>query len=216
MEHIDGETLKSLINRKALTHELGRKIILQLMNALEYMHSKQIIHRDLKPSNIMITHTGQNVKIIDFGLSDSDAFFILKHPAGTTGFIAPEQFMPDAKAEPRTDIFSLGMVITEIATSIGDKKLEKIAKICTTHNPLLRPSSIEILRKRLLEKPQNRNVIMLLGCIVFLLAVAIGISYYHRHQVTIQKEATMEQYLEGDSANHSGNKVRDVQLWNPY
>nr|WP_287577125.1 serine/threonine-protein kinase [Prevotella sp.] len=216
MEHIDGETLKSLINRKAMTHELGRKIILQLMNALEYMHSKQIIHRDLKPSNIMITHTGQNVKIIDFGLSDSDAFFILKHPAGTTGFIAPEQFMPDAKAEPRTDIFSLGMVIAEIATSIGDKKLEKIAKICTTHNPLLRPSSIEILRKRLLEKPQNRNVIILLGCIVFLLAVAIGISYYYRHQVTKQKEATMEQYLEGDSANHSGNKVRDVQLWNPY
>lgn len=135
MEHIDGETLKSLINRKAMTHELGRKIILQLMNALEYMHSKQIIHRDLKPSNIMITHTGQNVKIIDFGLSDSDAFFILKHPAGTTGFIAPEQFMPDAKAEPRTDIFSLGMVIAEIATSIGDKKMEEIAKICTTHNP---------------------------------------------------------------------------------
>lgn len=156
------------------------------------------------------------MKIIDFGLSDSDAFFILKHPAGTTGFIAPEQFMPDAKAEPRTDIFSLGMVIAEIATSIGDKKLEKIAKICTTHNPLLRPSSIEILRKRLLEKPQNRNVIILLGCIVFLLAVAIGISYYYRHQVTKQKEATMEQYLEGDSANHSGNKVRDVQLWNPY
>lgn len=216
MEHIDGETLKSLINRKALTHELGRKIILQLMNALEYMHSKQIIHRDLKPSNIMITHTGQNVKIIDFGLSDSDAFFILKHPAGTTGFIAPEQFMPDAKAEPRTDIFSLGMVIAEIATSIGDKKLERIAKICTTHNPLLRPSSIEILRKRLLEKPQNRNVIILLSCIVLVLAVAIGISYYHRHQMTTTKEATMEQYLEGDSANHSGNKVMDVQLWNPY
>lgn len=216
MEHIDGETLKSLINRKALTHELGRKIILQLMNALEYMHSKQIIHRDLKPSNIMITHTGQNVKIIDFGLSDSDAFFILKHPAGTTGFIAPEQFMPDAKAEPRTDIFSLGMVIAEIATSIGDKKLERIAKICTTHNPLLRPSSIEILRKRLLEKPQNRNIIILLGCIVLVLVVAIGISYYHRHQVTTTKEATMEQYLEGDSANHSGNKVMDVQLWNPY
>ena len=215
MEHIDGETLKSLINRKAMTHELGRKIILQLMNALEYMHSKQIIHRDLKPSNIMIAHTGQNVKIIDFGLSDSDAFFILKHPAGTTGFIAPEQFMPDAKAEPRTDIFSLGMVIAEIATSIGDKKLERIAKICTTHNPLLRPSSIEILRKRLLEKPQNRNIIILLGCIVFLLAVAIGISYYHRHQMTTTKEATIEQHLEGDSANHSGNKVMDVQLWNP-
>ena len=107
------------------------------------------------------------------------------------------------------------MVIAEIATSIGDKKLERIAKICTTHNPLLRPSSIEILRKRLLEKPQNRNVIILLGSIVFLLAVAIGISYYHRHQVTQQKEATTEQNLEEDSANHSGNKVMDIQLWNP-
>lgn len=206
MEHIDGETLKSLINRKALTHELAHKIILQLMNALEYMHSKQIIHRDLKPSNIMITHTGQHVKIIDFGLSDSDAFCILKHSAGTTGYIAPEQFMPDAKAEPRTDIFSLGIVIEEIATTIGDKKLEKIAKICTTHNHLLRPGSIEILRKRLSEKPKNQNIIILLGSIVFLLAVAIGISYYHRHQVTQQKEATTEQYLEEDSANHSGQQ----------
>ena len=215
MEHIDGETLKSLINRKALTHELAHKIILQLMNALEYMHSKQIIHRDLKPSNIMITHTGQHVKIIDFGLSDSDAFCILKHSAGTTGYIAPEQFMPDAKAEPRTDIFSLGIVIEEIATTIGDKKLEKIAKICTTHNHLLRPGSIEILRKRLSEKPKNQNIIILLGCIVFLLAVAIGISYYHRHQVIKQKEATTEQYLEEDSANHSDNKVMDIQLWNP-
>ena len=185
------------------------------MNALEYMHSKQIIHRDLKPSNIMITHIGQHVKIIDFGLSDGDAFCILKHSAGTTGYIAPEQFMPDAKAEPRTDIFSLGIVIEEIATTIGDKKLEKIAKICTTHNHLLRPSSIEILRKRLSEKPKNQNIIILLGCIVFLLAVAIGISYYHRHQVTQQKEATTEQYLEEDSANHSGNKVMDIQLWNP-
>ena len=203
------------INRKALTHELAHKIILQLMNAMEYMHSRQIIHRDLKPSNIMITHTGQHVKIIDFGLSDSDAFCILKHSAGTTGYIAPEQFMPDAKAEPRTDIFSLGIVIEEIATTIGDKKLEKIAKICTTHNHLLRPSSIEILRKRLLEKPKNQNIVILLSCIVFLLAVAIGISYYHRHQVTKQKEATTEQNLEEDSANHSGNKVMDIQLWNP-
>ena len=215
MEHIDGETLKSLINRKALTHELAHKIILQLMNALEYMHSKQIIHRDLKPSNIMITHIGQHVKIIDFGLSDGDAFCILKHSAGTTGYIAPEQFMPDAKAEPRTDIFSLGIVIEEIATTIGDKKLEKIAKICTTHNHLLRQGSIEILRKRLSEKPKNQNIIILLGSIVFLLAVAIGVSYYHRNQVTQQKEATTEQNLEEDSANHSGNKVMDIQLWNP-
>lgn len=208
MEHIDGETLKSLINRKALTHELAHKIILQLMNALEYMHSKQIIHRDLKPSNIMITHIGQHVKIIDFGLSDGDAFCILKHSAGTTGYIAPEQFMPDAKAEPRTDIFSFGIVIEEIATTIGDKKLEKIAKICTTHNHLLRPGSIEILRKRLSEKPKNQNIIILLGCIVFLLAVAIGISYYHRHQVTQQKKP-----LRSSTSKKTVLTIAATKLW---
>lgn len=139
-------------------------------------------------------------------------FFCISVYSKYNGYIAPEQFMPDAKAEPRTDIFSLGIVIEEIATTIGDKKLEKIAKICTTHNHLLRPSSIEILRKRLLEKPKNQNIIILLGSIVFLLAVAIGISYYHRHQVTQQKEATTEQYLEEDSANHSGNKVMDINF----
>ena len=42
-----------------------------------------------------------------------------------------------------------------------------------------------------------------------------SISYYHRHQVTKQKAATTEQNLEEDSANHSGNKVVDIQLWNP-
>lgn len=91
MEYIDGDNLEQLIKKNALSAELARKIAGQLMDALEYMHNKQMIHRDLKPSNIMITHNGQNVKLIDFGLSDSDSFCVLKSPAGTSGYIAPEQ-----------------------------------------------------------------------------------------------------------------------------
>ena len=85
MEYIDGDNLEQLIKKNALSAELARKIAGQLMDALEYMHNKQMIHRDLKPSNIMITHNGQNVKLIDFGLSDSDSFCVLKSPAGTSG-----------------------------------------------------------------------------------------------------------------------------------
>lgn len=94
MEYIDGYNLEQLIKKNALSAELARKIAGQLMDALEYMHNKQMIHRDLKPSNIMITHNGQNVKLIDFGLSDSDSFCVLKSPAGTSGYIAPEQMLP--------------------------------------------------------------------------------------------------------------------------
>ena len=106
MEYIDGDNLEQLIKKNALSAELARKIAGQLMDALEYMHNKQMIHRDLKPSNIMITHNGQNVKLIDFGLSDSDSFCVLKSPAGTSGYIAPEQMLPAAK-QNRVPIFIL-------------------------------------------------------------------------------------------------------------
>lgn len=144
------------------------------MNALEYMHSKQIIHRDLKPSNIMITHIGQNVKIIDFGLSDSDAFFILKHPAGTTGFIAPEQFMPDAKAEPRTDIFSLGMVIAEIATSIGDKNWRELLKYALPTIPCCAQAALRSCAKtiRKASEPKYHHI-------SWLHSLSLGCSHWH-------------------------------------
>lgn len=106
MEYIDGDNLEQLIKKNALSAELARKIAGQLMDALEYMHNKQMIHRDLKPSNIMITHNGQNVKLIDFGLSDSDSFCVLKSPAGTSGYIAPEQMLPAPRLN-RVPIFIL-------------------------------------------------------------------------------------------------------------
>ena len=78
MEQVDGDTLQTLLSEKRLSPDLALRIASQTMDALDYMHSKQITHRDLKPSNIMVTHRGKNVKIIDFGLSDSDLFGVLK------------------------------------------------------------------------------------------------------------------------------------------
>ncbi len=214
MENIDGCTLKSLIEKKELTAELARKITRQLMDALEYIHSKQIVHRDLKPSNIMVTHTGQNVKIIDFGLSDSDAFYVLKLPAGTTGYIAPEQFLKGSKAEPRTDIYSLGMVIADMAKATGDKKLEKIATSCTHHAPQLRPNSIEDLRHTLSDTHPHSPLALFLFFLVMALAVAIGISYFLRHQNASKEDPWQEQKAGTDNTATQDNQVMDYHLWN--
>lgn len=113
MEQVDGDTLQTLLSEKRLSPDLALRIASQTMDALDYMHSKQITHRDLKPSNIMVTHRGKNVKIIDFGLSDSDLFGVLKMPAGTYRYLAPEQLLQGAVADPKADIYSLGMVMED-------------------------------------------------------------------------------------------------------
>lgn len=109
MEWIDGITLDNWNGTKTE----GESIFLQLLDAVHYIHAKQIVHRDLKPSNIMITHNGSHVKLIDFGLSDTDDFSILKQPAGTSGYISPEQSI-SRKADIRNDIFSIGCILEKI------------------------------------------------------------------------------------------------------
>ena len=63
-EYIDGVTLTQYMQQEKLTRCTARKIIVELCDALQYLHDKQIIHRDLKPDNILITYNGDNVKLI--------------------------------------------------------------------------------------------------------------------------------------------------------
>ncbi|MBR0178176.1 MAG: serine/threonine protein kinase [Bacteroidales bacterium] len=90
IEYIDGLTLDAFLETKP-SRQTRRIVIEQLVDALAYIHTKQVVHRDLKPSNILITRNGNNLKIIDFGLSDADDFAILKQSAGTLKYMAPEQ-----------------------------------------------------------------------------------------------------------------------------
>ena len=122
MEWIDGITLEHWSGRKPE----GEGIFLQLLDAVHYIHAKQIVHRDLKPSNIMITHNGNHVKLIDFGLSDTDDFAILKQPAGTQGYISPEQIVSQ-QADIRNDIFSIGCILEKI---LPGKPYTAIIKRC--------------------------------------------------------------------------------------
>ena len=135
LEYIDGIPLTTFIEQGKLTRALAYKFITEICNALQYIHNKQLIHKDLKPNNILITYNGNNVKLIDFGLADCDDYEILKIPAGTEKYLAPEQLDPNATLDCRTDIYSLGIIIEELATILKDRKLASITQKCTCQNP---------------------------------------------------------------------------------
>ncbi len=111
MEWVDGCSLADYLGRHRPDAATARRIAIQLCEALSYLHAHQIVHRDLKPSNILITHNGQNVKLIDFGLSDTDSHAVLKGPAGTLSFAAPE-LLRGEPVDCRADIWSLGKILS--------------------------------------------------------------------------------------------------------
>jgi eukaryotic-like serine/threonine-protein kinase len=131
MEFIDGETLRSHIHGKPLA--LGELLDLgiQIAEALDAAHVEGIIHRDIKPANIFVTKRGR-AKVLDFGLAKlipkgisnadansddapSDSTSVVGIISGTPSYMSPEQVRGD-DLDARTDIFSLGLVLYEMAT----------------------------------------------------------------------------------------------------
>lgn len=141
LEYVDGISLREWIDRGLLTRPLADKLIGELCDALSYMHTRQVIHRDLKPENILVTFNGNNVKLIDFGLSDADDFDVLKIPAGTRCYVAPEVLKPGEAVDLRADIFSLGVILGEMAEVLHDASLASVAQRCTRVHPQQRYAS---------------------------------------------------------------------------
>lgn len=144
-EYIDGITLGEFIHQGKLTELLARKFITEICEALHYIHSKQVIQRDLKPDNILVTHNGQNVKLIDFGLADRDDYVIGRIPAGTQAYIAPELFQKDATWDVRTDIYSLGVIISEMGEVLHDRILWSISQKCMQADCEKRYPNVDVL-----------------------------------------------------------------------
>ncbi len=129
MEYVQGKTLDALIRRTGMRFNELLKIAVQVADGLSAAHAAGIIHRDLKPSNVIVSDSGQ-VKILDFGLAkltarakptENDetqsltAISMQGVVLGTAAYMSPEQ----AKGEPvdaRTDIFSFGAMLYEMAT----------------------------------------------------------------------------------------------------
>lgn len=173
--HRSSRSIGSLNDRSGglSAKSLAPKIILELCDALEYLHSHQIIHRDLKPSNIMITRNGQNVKLIDFGLADSDWYAVLKNPAGTKDYISPEQ-MAGESVDCRTDIYSLGKIMRAMGA------YPRIAAVCAAEDRDKRYGSVSEVRAAILGKERRRRWIAA-AAIVSVLAVVLSFSLMLPH-----------------------------------
>lgn len=132
MEYVEGRTLRSVLDGGKLTRDDARRVLLQVCDALVYIHERQVIHRDLKPENIMLTANGGNVKLIDFGYSDADSYAVLKQPAGTRRYASPEQ-ESGGHVDARTDIYALGVIMGEINGALPHKwlRLGRVAARCT-------------------------------------------------------------------------------------
>jgi serine/threonine protein kinase/tetratricopeptide (TPR) repeat protein len=182
MEFIDGETLRNHIHGKALPREEVLKFGIQIAEALEAAHAEGIIHRDIKPANIFITKRG-NAKVLDFGLAklvpkgivngDSDSGHespestsIVGIISGTPSYMSPEQVRGD-ELDARTDIFSLGLVMYEMATgrqAFGGGTGGAIIEAVLTRQPVsVRsinpeiPASLEAIIDKALTKDRDRR-----------------------------------------------------------
>ncbi len=117
MELIEGITLKQYIEKKgALNWKETLHFASQIAKALEHAHSRGIVHRDIKPHNIMVLRNG-SVKVADFGIARGIAKgnTLKKEALGSVHYISPEQAKGD-HVDARSDIYSLGVVMYEMAT----------------------------------------------------------------------------------------------------
>jgi serine/threonine protein kinase len=170
MPFFEGGTLRALIRRSSLSLQEACQNLQSIAGAIDYIHSQGIIHRDIKASNILLNSNGE-VFLTDFGIAriatDATQLTSTGDVLGTVDYVAPELFEEHHRADARSDLYSLGVLLYEMVTGRLPFTAESQLVVVSMHMNMKPPSprnivpdvssQIEhVLFKALEKKPEQR------------------------------------------------------------
>lgn len=223
-EYIDGDTWDTYFskNSKKISRATVERLITELCDALQFIHSKQIIHRDIKPENILITHGEPHVRLIDFGLADQSSFDILKEAAGSRDYIAPE-VLEGGTATIQSDLYALGILLSKLPYRWS--RLKRQTRICLQKDHTKRPKSAKAVSRgiRRIVKPNILAIAIMIallvaGCILGMTQnVALRATQQHTDTVRIEVPAPLTKEMQAklnsaDSLIKIDEKYRNIRL----
>ncbi len=188
MEYIEGRTLDEFLLEKP-SLKTKQRIFGELLSAVNYLHKRGIIHNDLKPENILITRADNTLKIIDFGLADNDAFYVLKTLGCTQRYASPELLSQDVRTrlatskhniDARSDIYSIGIIMRDIF----DGRYKRIINKCIKENVGSRYPDISSLQR----KWNDRNKVWKYLAVIVILLVAAFPTYLYLSEDNAEKK----------------------------
>lgn len=169
MEYVDGRTLEQFLAENP-TPAMRCRVFEQLLQAVAYIHRSGLVHNDIKPENILITRSDNDVKLIDFGLSDSDAYYLARMLGCTKAYASPELLAREKEIDARSDIYSLGVVMKEI---FGNR-FSGISSRCLRKEKSKRFANAEELLSAFKHRGRPLKVIMALLMAILVLLPLLG------------------------------------------
>ena len=147
MEYVSGGTLKERLDERGpIEPDRALAATAQVAEALWAAHERGVIHRDIKPQNILLTETG-HLKVTDFGIARAASAVTISATNavfGTAGYLSPEQALGEP-ATPRSDVYSLGIVLYEMLTGVVPFRADNPVAVCMKHvtEPLRPPRKLD-------------------------------------------------------------------------
>jgi len=147
MEYVSGGTLKERLDERGpIEPERALAVAGQVAEALWAAHERGVIHRDIKPQNILVTDMG-HLKVTDFGIARAASAATISATNavfGTAGYLSPEQALGEP-ATPRSDLYSLGIVLYELLTGFVPYRADNPVAVCMKHvtEPLTPPRKLD-------------------------------------------------------------------------
>lgn len=169
MEYIEGRTLADYLAENPSVTDRNR-VFEELLSAVGYLHKRGVVHNDLKPDNILISRTDNTLKLIDFGLADSDAWYALRTLGCTLRYASPELQVQSRQIDARSDIYSLGVLMKDI---FGEKH-RGIAKRCRNIDPDRRYENITTLQLAWVYRRRSLKVVLgVVASLIFILPLIL-------------------------------------------